>query len=164
MAIRINNFSQKLGEVLRRAEANLTSRQTLDNIGDKLTDDIKKRTKLGFGVENQGGSQKKFKGLAPSTKKTRKSQSQKLSSDTSPAKSNLTFTGAMVDSINHESEKGRILIKATGQDEKGIKNSDKIKYNAEKGRIIFNLTKGQIRELKDEFQKRLELVVKRLLR
>jgi hypothetical protein len=79
---------------------------------DFLAEDIKKRTRLGYGVENNGDEKEKFKPLKSSTKESKKRHQAKgqLSEYTSPNKSNLTDTGRMTENI-----KGKGLTPTSGE-------------------------------------------------
>lgn len=108
-------------------------------------ENVKTRTRRGFGVKKEGDRAEKLKGISESYKKQRRrlKKQGKLSSDTSPAKSNLTRSGEMVNNVKgkvESSTKGTILID-------GDKNRNKAKYQAEEGRTFMNLSKAEIKDI-----------------
>lgn len=106
------NFKRKIEKALREAQKNIKKKRVLDPIGEKLADEIKKRTRLGYGVDGNGGRQQKLKPLKDSTRRSRKymKNAGKLHPETSPARSNLTMTGDMTDSIAHKARDGKITL------------------------------------------------------
>jgi len=76
------------------------TRSNLEKIAESIKDDIKKRTRLGYGVENNGDRKKKLAPLAESTKKSKRRRKGQLSNQTTPSRSNLTDTGEMLDSLD----------------------------------------------------------------
>ena len=123
-----------------------------------------KRLKLSPAVKNPGtftvtkpeGKSKRLKPLKESTKKNRRNAARrgKLSGDTSPAKSNLTFSGDMIDSINHKAKKGSVKLKV-----------DEIyaKFVAE-DRPFMNLSKTQVKETIEKLQDDLVKLITKLLK
>lgn len=75
----------------------LVSPKTLKTVGDFEADLVKRRSRLGYGVPQDGGGKQKFKELAPSTIKARKRK--KLAGETTPKKSNLTETGQLLNDL-----------------------------------------------------------------
>lgn len=93
----INNLSLSL----KLKDITNLGKQKMGLYAESLAEDIKKRTRLGYGTKTNNGPKGKFIELAPSTKKqrARHKQSGDLSSFSTPNKSNLSDTGEMVDSI-----------------------------------------------------------------
>ena len=101
-------LEKKLGKLLKKAQA---PKEMKEN-AEFAIETIKTRTRLGKGVSRDGGAEGKFAPLATSTKiqrataKKRRTPKRKqptslpeLSPLTSPGKSNLTWTGEMLDNI-----------------------------------------------------------------
>lgn len=135
--IPLKDFSKVLNDKLKDIEKQTGSPTTMKELAEMMKQDIIKRTKLGYGVNNPGDSQSKLKPLAESTKKSRKYK--KLDGTTSPAKSNLTESGAMLNDLTTTVEQDGFSIGVTSQESK-----DKVKWNADMGRSFLNLSKSQI--------------------
>ena len=85
----IKQIEAALGKGINPKNLSITARKTANS--------IKKRTRLGKGVKQDGAKLNKLDPLTPTYKKQRKKL--KLSSDTTPAKSNLTKSGSMLNDI-----------------------------------------------------------------
>lgn len=99
--------------IRKRVELVLQQVQTEENLGalgKVIAEQIKKRTRLGYGVEEQGDPQQKLKALSDDYKDWRKKNKGKLSSATTVSKSNLTQTGEMLDSIQSRVEGKSIIL------------------------------------------------------
>lgn len=140
---------QKKVEIALQAVLN---KSTFDEIGKMTAQSIKTRTRLGKGVETTPGSLVPLKALAPSTKerRTSKKKAGKLSSQTTPAKSNLTDTGEMLDSLKYQSTDTEVRIYIDGSD-----NQKKAKDQAEQGRKFMNLSKSEVAEVVRFLQKKI---------
>lgn len=91
------DFDKELERIMRKLLKEATSTESLQELGDDAAELIKKRTRLGYGLSEHGGTKSKLKQLNPKYKKYR--QKIDLSSATTPNKSNLTQTGHMLDDI-----------------------------------------------------------------
>lgn len=149
MKIKLDDFSKHLQKQLKEAVDHVTSKTFLTQLGNELKEDIQKRTRLGYGVEEPLGKQSKFKALAESTKKSRKYKKKqgKLSGLSSPAKSNLTETGEMVDDMYVSTKVNLLQLKLKDQ-----KNRDKAQWNEEKGRTFLNVSDSQYKTLIKKIQ------------
>ena len=79
--------------------------------GEILADDIARRTRLGFGVKKSGQTRVKLRELTPKYVDFRKKNKKKLINLTRPSKSNLTFTGQLLNSLKAKSDgTGRVTI------------------------------------------------------
>lgn len=112
---------------------------TLRVAASELVQSIKKRTRLGKGLQKDGDSLQSLTPLVSSYKKQRKRLN--LSSETTPAKSNLTQTGKMVDNIDFK-------VTSTGFEVfiKGQENNKKAEYVSKKRPFMF-LAKFEIKVL-----------------
>jgi hypothetical protein len=97
---------------------------------------IKKRTQLGYGVPSTGASNTKLKPL--SEKYIIKRANSDINENTTPKKSNLTFTGDMLNSIMGVQNGLRFIFffGTTAAD-------DKARWNTEKGRRFFDLSSSE---------------------
>lgn len=84
------NLKKIMDELLRQAE------ESLNDLGNEAAQLIKKRTRLGYGVSEVGGTKEKLEPLSEPYKKQRKG---KISGPTTPAKSNLTYSGELLDDL-----------------------------------------------------------------
>jgi len=160
--------------IIKGVSESLTTRE-LKPVAEELADDIRVRTRLGKGVERYNGPEIPLKGLSPSYKQQRagkigfaKNKQGKtypykpgkkgrrhpsLSDKTTPNKSNLTFTGQMLDSLSGKSpKKGTLEVyfdsKRTGR----LTNSDVARFAEENPgqRKFFNLSSKQVKRFEDE--------------
>lgn len=105
----MGNDFKKAFKNLEKIVKGISSKESLQEIGDEVVSIVKKRTQLGYGVEDSGSDKKKLTPLEPSTVESRKRK--QLSGMTAPKKSNLTETGDMLDDIKvTKSSKGELEI------------------------------------------------------
>ena len=111
---------------------------TMDKMGKELAQTVKTRTRKGFGVDQTGGRSKRLTKLSKPYKKERKGlQSRgKLSSETSPTKSNLTKSGELLDSIKGEGKRGEARIYIDGRN---LNNKKAAQDQEQVGRKFMNL-------------------------
>ncbi len=114
---------------------------------------IVKRTRLGYGVEKMYGSKEKFEKLSDKYIKYRKMFIGLGDGTTTYKRSNLTFTGQMLRSIEGSVlNNGKILIQPTGTRADGKSNLDIANY-AHKGsevrprRIFMNLSNLEFKQI-----------------
>lgn len=122
--IQFNNIMKRLQTSVKEALKPMALQPT----GDFAASIIVKRTRLGYGVENQYGSKQKLAPLASSYVKQRKMFAG-LNPLTTPKKSNLTRTGQMLDSVKAIARNGVIYIEPTGTRDDGKKNLDVAIWN-----------------------------------
>lgn len=182
MSIKLNDFKNKLKRAFDDAVKEIESRQNMQQIGNNIANDIKKRTQLGYGARSNGGPKEKLKPLSDSyvqqrrgklgfwtnkdgkkvpinDKKYLKQNKPKLSSKTSPKKSNLTRTGRMIRSIG-------ALFTGSGKITIGFNSnrSAKIAAFVSKMRPFFYLTRQEEKRAQRDIKKRLEDILKRNIR
>ena len=124
------------------------SNSVLNRAGADLVKRIKDRVRLGYGCASDGGSKSKFKSLAAATIKSREwlKGKGKLASYSSPGKSHLTATGAMMDNLAHQVKSGVLTILFPSR-----KEADKAKINSET-RPFMHLTKTEVKAVSDILQ------------
>lgn len=128
-----------------------------------LRNDIVKRTRLGSGVRDNLKKKQKLKRLTSKKYVKLRSSSSELSDLTKPSKSNLTFSGQLLDSLTPISNKafeGSIKIKETRKKLKHqktiINNSKIIEYQEVQGRPFFYVTDLENKRLEQMMKKKLK--------
>lgn len=154
-----DDFVKDFAKLANKALDEVSDKDAMDDIGGELVEDIKKRTRLGQGVDKSLGRQSKFKPLAASTKKSRgyKSKRGELKGRTTPAKSNLTETGDMLNSLDHKASKGNVTVDVSS------KEADKAEYVSE-DRPFMNISKAQDRKIKKKIEEDLAKQLKKLIK
>ena len=135
--------------------------KTMPTVGKIMKDTIKKRTRLGFGVEANEGTKGKLKPLSPLYKKQRKKL--KLSSETSPSKSNLTLSGSMLDNLDSKvnQQQLKIRVRPKGRDRKGVGNKQKAGWVSVVRPFLY-LSKPEIKRIKKYLSEEIDNIVKKL--
>ena len=100
----VADFTKKLKSIIKEASKG----KGLDIIGNIVIDIIRKRTRSGQGV--QGGRKTKLKPLSKKYIAFRRRNSGRLSPFASPGKSNLTFTGQMLNGLVKKKVPGGVII------------------------------------------------------
>lgn len=153
-------------KLIREAITKVASRETMTQVGEEMINRIVKRTRLGYGVEKPGDARFPLPALDPKYIKTRQGDEAKgtrklsksgkplksqrhisLSSKTSPSKSNLTFTGTMLDSMKIKSiTKNKVTVGPSDEkhNQDKISNSDLAEHHAENGRPFNTLSNNEI--------------------
>lgn len=107
------------------------NRIAMQKVGDFAALLIVKRTRLGYGVEDNFNEKKKLAGLSLNYIKTRKKNG--VDGTTSPKKSNLTKSGQMLRSVKAKyKSKGVVIIAPSGVRSDGNTNEEIAQYNAER--------------------------------
>lgn len=120
---------------------------------------IRNRTRQGYGIANDGGSIYKLKPLSASYIEYR--QRSILSPHTSPGKSNLTFTGQLLDSLTSQRKQlgtWQIILKGT-HSKAGIPNSQLAKYVSRSRPFMF-LSGGEIEKIRSLVRRTFRELVK----
>ena len=140
----------------------MSSQKVMRILGREATRLIKKRTRLGYGVEKSGAAKKPLKaldvdgdpsyveqrrrGLVPMNKKYTKHN-----------KSNLTLTGDMLNSLREKVSKQKITITPRGKN-----NIDKTRWAEASGRKYLHLSKQEIRQLNQKLERMIDTLLKKL--
>jgi hypothetical protein len=124
---------------------------------------IQVRTRLGYGVDTPGGKRFRLKPLSEKYVERRAAQKNKLSEHTSPNRSNLTFSGELLDSLDSRFPgPGKILIEPTGTRKDGTTNQAVAASVTEGGRPFLALSDLELKKLNRFFEKEvLEKVLRR---
>ncbi len=158
----LKKIFDRIEKVLGQA-VNRTEMRSLANLSIDL---IYKRTKLGYGVREKFGSKSPLRKLSPAYIAARK-KSSKLSGTTSPSKSNLTFTGQMLDSLRILKESsGEFLIGPSGQRRTtggkfSLTNAKVAEYQAKQGRIFNNLSALEFNQLLRQYRRDIDDLLNR---
>lgn len=149
-----DDLSKKLNQIIDEVQ----TKEFYEELGSTAVERIKTRTRLGKGVSKRGGQAETLKPLAPTYIEDRQylKQKGKLSSKTTPSRSNLTKTGAMLDATTHKATNKEAVVTVVGEEEKR-----KVKENADLGRIYLNLSDLDIQALTKITERRVTEVIKR---
>jgi hypothetical protein len=155
-------FSQKIRQ-------NIVSQRRLDPIvqlyAEEAANLIKTRTRRGYGVASDGGPAQRLKKLSPEYVDHRKRTRSALSSETSPGKSNLTYSGQMLDSLYARRRRiGNWSINLKSQRDDGKTNPQVARYAAIGGRPFLFLSKSELSVLGIAYRKRFSALVKKGIR
>lgn len=123
------------------------NKSLLKKMGLAAVDIVVTRTRKGFGVKKTGGNRKKLKALSKGYIARRKMSN--LHRTTSPRKSNLTFTGQMLESVKvlRSTKKSSFSIGPSGRRSDGKRNADVGRWVSDQGRPFMNLGRLEIKEL-----------------
>lgn len=139
------------------------SPREMRELGEQAVQDVRKRTRLGYGVEEDGKARYKLQGLSSSyIEKRRRYKSRNILSDkTSASKSNLTLSGQMLDSLrvlkaNTRSVEigpfGNRKAFPPGSRAKRVGNKKVSDFVQAKGRVYLNLSDLEIKKLARYYQ------------
>ena len=147
------NFTKRVEREVKSS----VNKRVLTELGRLAIKLIQKRTRRGLGLVENGRRPKKFRGLTEAYIAQRRRSKDLNRRLTSPAKSNLTFTGALVDSIRivslNENTK-TIEIDANKRRRKGgVTNEQIAEWLADDGREFLNLSAREQREIVDQFNR-----------
>lgn len=157
----LNNIQKQILEALKQA----SRPERMKEYAVFLADEIKLRTRLGYGVDKFEDNKKKLKPLAKSTIKQRQARRDKgkLSNQTDPRFSNLTQTGQLLDALDGRATslgKAEVYLKDSRSGET-LTNTELAKYQEEKKRIFMNVSKQEVKRLTDKIRKDLIASVRR---
>lgn len=126
---------------------------------------ITRRTRLGYGVDEFLAPKRRLKPL--SEKYVKQRSKSRLSSFTSPKRSNLTRSAQMIDSLKIiRQTKSSVVIGPTGnrKEDSTITNQEIAQYNAENGRSFMQLSDLEYAQVFREYRRKFgDLLNKRRL-
>lgn len=126
--IRVKNLMKRITDAVKASIAPPATRP----VAMEAIDIIVKRTRLGYGVRRNYGVKEKFPTLSARYMSFRRTY-RKLSSTTSPRKSNLTLTGQLLESIDIiKITPGKLVIGATKTRLGGLRNEDLVNFLQER--------------------------------
>jgi hypothetical protein len=124
---------------------------------------IYQRVKAGSGVESPGGQAKPLKPLSPSYI-ARRQNFPHLHSTTSPARSNLTLTGQMLDGLTVVESAGRVKLTVLGTRHDGKTNKAVATWVSIQGRPWLNLSQREQTVLAQSFRRNFAFLAKQAIR
>ncbi len=143
----LKNFTGKIQALLKDA----AKQEALRPMAEQAIAIIQKRTRLGYGVPaGTNGTAERFKlpELSAGYVKRRK-RDRKLSELTTPSRSNLTFTGQLLDSLAIvKLEAGTVVIGPTGTRKGGGSNAAVAQFVADSGRPFLALSRPEAEQLR----------------
>lgn len=157
LSFKSEDYEKKLKAVLDKVFAAVNVAQWMQ----ETADDIKKRTRMGYGVEKDFDPKAPLKYLSQKYVDYRKKDPNgELSSATSARKSNLTYTGQMLDALRGSSKgkyQGEIWLqddrKPTKNQKRSFGNNDLAVWNAEKGRNFMAISDLEFKRLNQKIEK-----------
>lgn len=138
---------EKLFDSLDKTVDDITSNATLEDIGRAIAEIIRVRTRLGYGVSRQGSKRTKLKPLSDMYKAYRRQNRRRLSPETSPNKSNLTFTGQLLDSLTFKAGRGKLRVEPSGRRRGGLTNLKLAEHVTDQGRPFLNLSDNELKQI-----------------
>ena len=147
-----NNFTRNFTRNVDSAIDRAFDGAYLNELGGDIVKQIQVRTRSGFGVAGNGQRQRRLRPLSSRYIEQRRFARGVgiLAGSTTPARSNLTYTGNMLESINYRVNRRNIQF--------GFSNSEAERVAEEvqsRGRPFFNLSSTEIRNLTRRFNTRL---------
>lgn len=174
--IDLSKFKKKMAEVIEDFE----KPSNMKDLGDFCAERIVKRTRLGKGVEEHGANPQSLKALSKSYKDARKGKiafatspsghvypykpknPPKLSNLTSPGRSNLTFTGQMLEAVKTVlSKRGYAKVSVDDSKREDGTTNKKIAGFVSEERPFLNLSAPEITALQRYIRQRIEDLLKR---
>lgn len=156
-------FSKEINKLAADTIKTLRSdKKLLEDIGSYIEEQIRKRTRLGKGVADQGAKFEKLSPLKRETIERRKAlkKSGDLTGPTTPKKSNLTLTGSMLESLGYTVQGNKIILDIDGKDPSGGDNRKKAEHH-NKTRPFLYLSDTELKTIERMIRKRaLELFTK----
>ena len=131
----------------------MTGKAALTEVGEIVVEMVRDRVRgKGQGVKTEGARASKLKPLSPKWIAQR-ARFAALHPETSPARSNLTYTGEMLDGLYYVIKKGEVIV--------SVRRGDAMKKAVftNETRTWINLSKGEITKIRQS----VERIVKRNL-
>ena len=179
------NLEKYIIDVIKKASNKALSSSNMKSIANEAAQDIKRRTRLGYGVEKHAAKRKKLEALSELSVAIRKNQVKiiqfkngeirfvlnksnarrhpNLHSETSPKKSNLTFTGQMLNSIRARTSQGKIEIYLIDKRIDGESNNEIAKKNSI-ARPFLNLSNRELQRVEDKIIKNITKEITKVLK
>lgn len=155
----IDLIAKRMNSIFR-GKAKSAQKNLLKQMGLASIDIIVARTRRGFGVKKTGGNRRKLKRLSKPYIKMRSKA--KLHKTTSPKKSNLTFTGQMLESVKilRSTDDSSFSIGPSGRRRDGKSNADVSRW-VSGVRPFMNLGRSEITSLRGFLEKQLRDRIKK---
>lgn len=151
----IDKFTNRLTLAIKRA----LNTGELNAIAKIAISIISKRTRAGFGVKNAGQNATRLKKLSGTYVEFRKKSKDLNRALTTPGKSNLTFTGKLLESLTVKQvnvAEQKVFIGGNRRRRKGgATNEDVAGFVAEQGREFLNLSRREIDKIAVAYRRNL---------
>jgi len=135
---------KKIIERLKKDVQKQFSAKEMQKIGNFVVEEIKGRSRKGYGVAKLGGEEEAFDSLSPDYIARRRKS--KLSPFTKPSKSNITFSGKLLGGLRYKARDGYVRIEPTGLSRDGKSNLEVAQHVSET-RPFMTLSKYQLGRL-----------------
>lgn len=128
------------------------SRDNMRQVGKLAKELVVNRTSRGFGVSRSEGPKEKLKALSPNYKSARRRlrKQGRLSSETTPTRSNLTKSRQMLESVDSNGQKNRAEVFLNDN-----AAETKAQLQAKQGRKFMNLSKDETKQITDLLEKQI---------
>lgn len=141
--VQIDAVTKRIQKLFDQAK----SKNVIEPVANEAIKIIVRRTRLGYGVKKAFGERERLKKLSPKYI-VQRSRSRRLSSTTSARKSNLTFTGQMLESVQViKSQDGKIVIGPRGYRSDGKQNQKIAQYQVDQGRTFMNISRLEFQQI-----------------
>lgn len=174
----MRQFERAMEKAIKEVESPATMRKIGEEIGERIV----KRTRLGKGVTDTGAEASNLKPLAQSTKDQRRGKigfftkngrtipytpesPPRLSSLTTPGRSNLTRTGQMLDALKVVAVRVGVVVlgfRGSRTDRPGLTNADVAGY-VSKDRPFFKLSRAEMNGLSTLIRERIQEALRKFI-
>ena len=157
MANDIKSVFSRIQEQIVKSVESVAAPANFTKYMKEAADDIKLRTRLGYGNDKTGGRKTKLKRLADVTKQNRRYRKDRgeLSNATDPNASNLTMSGQMLDALDGVATGvgvGAVFLNDARYDGK-LTNTEVATFAHQTGRPFLYLTDLELKRLTDSIRK-----------
>jgi len=155
-----NKSLDKFLDKLNKTVLSLTTPSHMKQVGERVKNDIKIRTRLGYGVRKHGDQKSKLKPLSQKYVEQRK-KFHGLSTMTTARRSNLTYHGSMLDSLRLKAiSRNSISIGPSGYDVDNVSNVAKTNFQEKAGRIYLRMSAQEIKKARIFWLRRFSSLLK----
>lgn len=144
----LNNVKKNIINTINKS----LNKSFMESVGKILAEDIVRRTRLGYGVKKSNDPRVKLKPLSSKYIEFRKKRSRDLYNLTSTKRSNLTFTGQLLNSLTSKSDRnGKITLFFKGKHKNldgSLMDNGLLANYVSKDRPFFGPTDRELQRLK----------------
>jgi hypothetical protein len=163
MARKEIDLTELIAKPIQKAVQKAVNRSNMSKDAKLMAREMRIRTRLGKGVDRQGGRLKRLKPIKESTITNRKRTKAKgkLHPHTSPRKSNLTETGKLLDGLDGISPRNgeaKIVMRENRRD--GALNADIVQGQEDMGRSFMHLSFGEVKRFQRRIRERVLKLIK----
>ena len=141
--------------ILDRIKAS-TSGVDFQKYAEQAADQIKTRTRLGYGVDggDRGGKRYSLKTVKRTEKYERyRQRSKKLNRTvTTPKRHNLSFTGQLLNALYGKAQGSKMYVYLRPERDGKAQNDEIAKYQEKQGRYFFELTDKEVNGLRKDIK------------